>query len=44
VRAHAATTDERQRILDHMKRTTPGVAAASNRTQRELPVVVLRRI
>lgn len=44
VRADAATTDERQRILDHMKRTTRGVAAASNRTRRELPVVVLRRM
>ena len=44
VRAHVATTDERQRILDHMKRTTRGVAAASNRTRRELPVVVLRRM
>jgi len=43
VRAHVATTDERQRILDHMKRTTRGVAAAANRTRRELPVVVLRR-
>jgi deazaflavin-dependent oxidoreductase (nitroreductase family) len=44
VRARAAATDERQRILDHMKRITPGVAAASDRTQRELAVVLLQRI
>jgi len=42
--ARVATMNERQRILEHMMRVTPAVKAASDRTQRELPVVVLGRI